>query len=213
MKKLNKTSIIIAASFLAAFIVFTVLVCTVDVSEIGYVRTRVGFSHINARFHELTGVHMSLYYATDALSLLPIGVVVAYAALGLAQWVRRRRLPLVDRSILLLGALFAVLAALFAVLEMLAVNYRPILIDGVHEVSYPSSTTLLFATVMPTAAMEMRGRIRSRATGRALLFISVAVTVLVVAARCISGVHWLTDIVGGVLLSSGLVMLFSAFFL
>jgi undecaprenyl-diphosphatase len=36
-------------------------------------------------------------------------------------------------------------------------------------------------------------------------------TVFMVVSRLISGVHWLTDIIGGILLSAGLVGLYEAF--
>ena len=102
------------------------------------------------------------------------------------------------------------MAAAYALFERFAVNYRPVLIDGCLEASYPSSTTVLVLCVMPTAAMQCKARIKKAAVRRCALAVMTAFAVLMVVCRLISGVHWLTDIIGGALLSAGLVKMYSA---
>lgn len=94
--------------------------------------------------------------------------------------------------------------------EKVVINYRPVLIDGVLEVSYPSSTTMLALCVIPTAMMQLKSRIKRSAVRRVVLVILAAFAAFMVAGRLISGVRWLTDIIGGVLLSAGLVTLYAA---
>ena len=211
MKKENKIRLTIAMCCLSAFILWTTALCLVDVKPIGPQDTAVGFATLNGLFHNLTGVHMILYAVTDWLGFVPLGFVMGFALLGLMQWIKRKHILKVDRSILVLGGFYAIVMAVFFLFEILAVNYRPILIEGNLEASYPSSTTLLVMCVMPTAMMQLNARIRNKILRRSVAFLIVAFTIFMVVGRLISGVHWVTDIIGGALLSAGLVVLYDFF--
>ena len=209
MKKNNTKILSAALGALAAFALWTVLLRFVDVQPIGPDGSRVGFASINGAFHALTGVHWALYTLTDWLGLVPIGIAFGFAVLGLVQLLRRKSLLKVDRDILLLGGFYLVVLAAYVLFETVVINYRPVLIGGKLEASYPSSTTVLALCILPTAMMQLQTRIRREAVRRAVLGILAAFTVFMVAGRLISGVHWLSDIAGGVLLSAGLVMLYA----
>ena len=170
----------------------------------------VGLSTLNQVFHDFTGVHMELYRITDLLSILPIGIVMFFGALGLTQWFCRKKIMLVDFDILVLGGFYAVVAALFLFFEIFVVNYRPVLIEDILEASYPSSTTMLVMCVMPTAMMQANWRVKNSLVKNTLICLMGCFTIFMVLARMISGVHWLTDILGGALLSAGLVILYDA---
>ena len=208
--KQQKRECLRAAGLLAVFVLWTVLVCNVDVRPIGPAGSEVGFATVNKFFHDATGVNMNLYIITDWLSLIPLGIAAGFALLGLVQWIQRKKLMAVDRSILVLGGFYAVTVTVFALFEVLAVNYRPVLIDGVLEASYPSSTTMLVLCVMPTASMELCSRIRSEARKKWIRFLTGLFTVFMIGGRFASGVHWITDIVGSILLSAGLVKFYMA---
>lgn len=208
MKRESKKSFYAGAGMLAGFVLWTAAVCSVDVQAIGPQGSNVGFAGINGFFHSLTGVHWFLYTLTDWLSLIPLAVVAGFGLLGLAQWIRRKRLWKVDRSILVLGGFYLAVMGAYLFFEVFAVNYRPVLIDGMLEASYPSSTTMLLLCVMPTAIMELRGRMKNSVLKRWVTFLMAAFTVFMVMGRLISGVHWLTDIVGGILISGGLIGLY-----
>lgn len=195
----------LAAGLFAAFIVWTAAVRTVDVRPIGPQNSSVGFAALNRFFHDLTGVHMTLYTLTDRLGLVPAGICTGFGALGLVQWIRRKSLLKVDRSLLALGSFYAAVMAAYLFFERFAVNYRPVLIGGRLEASYPSSTTLLVLCVMPTAVMQLRTRIPKPALRRRICAAMTVFALFMTLARLLSGVHWLTDIVGGILLSGALV--------
>jgi undecaprenyl-diphosphatase len=153
---------------------------------------------------------MLLYILTDWLSIIPVGLVVGFALLGLLQLLRRKKLFEVDYDILVLGGFYVALIAVYVLFEMLPVNYRPLLIEGALEVSYPSSTTMLVMCIMPTAIMQLNSRIKNIRLKRVVSFILNVFTAFMVAGRLLSGVHWLSDIVGGALVSAGLVMMYKA---
>ena len=204
----NKKSLGAALSLLLAFLIWTILLCFIDKQPIGPMDTSVGFASLNSFFHGITGVHFWLYYITDWLGLIPIGFAIGFAILGLFQLIQRRSLLKVDFSILSLGVFYILVLAFFIFFENVIINFRPILINGYLEASYPSSTTLLTTCVMPTAIMQLNFRIRKR---RARNFTAISLSLFVafmVIARLISGVHWLSDIVGGLLLGGGLVMIY-----
>lgn len=200
MKKL-----FLSVSFLTAFAVWTALVVLIDVKAIGPGGSRVGFAALNGAFHSFTGVNMWLYTLTDWLSLIPVFIMMGFAVLGLVQWIGRKNILKVDFNILALGGFYIVTLFAYLFFEEIVINYRPTLINGFLEASYPSSTTLLILCVMPTALMQFNLRIKS---GILRTLVTVLITVFIifmVGGRLVSGVHWLTDIIGGVLLSAGLV--------
>lgn len=205
-----KRKISIALGLLAAFALWTLAVKTVDVQSIGPGGSVVGFATINGWFHSLTGVHMTLYTITDWLGLVPVAFGFGFAILGLVQWIRRRSICLVDRSILVLGIFYIVTLAVYLLFEEWVINYRPVLIQGFLEASYPSSTTLLVLCVMPTARLQLRCRVQNLILRRITCAAVTVFIVFMVVGRLLSGVHWLTDILGGILLASGLVMLYDA---
>lgn len=207
MKKMKKRTLV-AVCLLGMFVLWTLLVRVVDVKPIGPRGSIVGFATWNGAFHNFTGVHMWLYTLTDWLGFVPIVFAMGFALLGLKQWITRKSLKKVDYSILVLGGFYVVVMVIFVLFEKFVVNYRPVLIQGVLEASYPSSTTLLVMCVMPTAIMQLYGRIGNRRLRRWITWAIVGFTAFMVVARLISGVHWFSDIVGGVLLSAGLVMLY-----
>jgi undecaprenyl-diphosphatase len=145
---------------------------------------------------------------TDWLGLVPIAVCLGFGALGAVQLVRRRSLLRVDADLLLLGAYYIVVILCYLVFEMVPINYRPIPIDGIMEASYPSSTTLLVLSVMPTLKFQVDRRAHGPAIRGATSVFVVAFSALMVAGRLVSGVHWATDIVGSVLLAGALFMLY-----
>ena len=208
MEKKNRKLFWVGVGLLAVFVLWTVLIRFVDVEAIGPRQSSVGFATLNGYIHNLTGVNMSLYIITDWLGLVPIGVAFGFAVLGLVQWIKRKSLLKVDRSILTLGGFYIVVMAVYILFEIVVINYRPTLIDGYLEASYPSSTTILVMCVMPTAMMQLRTRIKNDLFRRCvMLTITVFITFMVIG-RLVSGVHWITDIIGGALLSTAIVLMY-----
>jgi undecaprenyl-diphosphatase len=208
MEKKNKKMLVWGASLIVAFALWTVLVRFVDVRAIGPEGSSVGFATLNGFVHELTGVNWLLYTVTDWLGLVPIAVALLFAILGLVQLIKRKSLWKVDHSILALGVFYIVVMATYVFFEMVVINYRPTLIEGYLEASYPSSTTMLVMCVMPTAAMQLNVRIKNTVVRRCVIISIITFTTFMVIGRLISGVHWITDIIGGALFSSGIDLMY-----
>ena len=207
---MKKKKLFIAIILLASFVLWTLLISLVDVKPIGPNATSVGFATLNRFFHELTGVNLQLYIITDWLGLIPIAAAFGFAILGVIQLIKRKSLWKVDFNILALGTFYIVVIIAYLFFEIFIINYRPTLINGYLEASYPSSTTMLVMSVMPTMAMQLNVRIKNIIARRCVIIAIMAFIAFMVIARLLSGVHWITDIIGGALLSAGLVILYDA---
>ena len=204
MKQNGKREIYIGIVLSVAFIVWTGLIMIVDVQPLGQNGTDIGFATWNCWFHKLIGVHMEIYVLTDWLGLVPVFVCMVFGGIGFIQLIKRRSFFRVDYDIIILGVYYIVVIAGYLVFEMFPINYRPILIEGVMEASYPSSTTLLVLSVMPTLIFQTRRRVKCLVLQKGISILTIGFSLFMVMGRLISGVHWFTDIVGGVLLSNGL---------
>lgn len=210
MKKNGKKQLITGVSFMLVFVIWTWLIQKVDVQPVGQKGTDVGFAAFNCWFHKLTGVHMGLYTITDWLGLVPVFVCIVFGGIGLWQLIKRKNLFKVDTDLIYLGIYYVIVIFGYLFFEMCPINYRPILIEGILEASYPSSTTLLILSVMPTLVLQANRRIENRYLKRIIYAFTIVFSVFMVIGRLVSGVHWFTDIMGAVFLSTGLFYLYKA---
>jgi undecaprenyl-diphosphatase len=204
MKQYSKRIFITGNIFIFAFVIWTVLIQKVDIQPIGLNRTNVGFATFNGWFHQLTEFNMTLYNITDWLGLVPLFICMVFGVIGFVQLVKRKSLLKVDFDISILGIYYVIVILCYLIFEMIPINYRPIFINGFMEASYPSSTTLLVLGVMPTLVFQAKRRIKSNKIKKIICVITILFSAFMVVGRLVSGVHWITDIVGSVLLSMGL---------
>ena len=208
MKQNKKKHLWMGIWFLLVFLLWTALIRSIDVQAAGPTGTKVGFAAFNLWFHHLTCVHMTVYTITDWLGLVPIGICLCFGAVGVIQAIKRRSLLRVDSDIILLGLYYILVILAYLVFEMVPINYRPVLIHGALEASYPSSTTLLVLSVMPTLKFQIDRRTDKSLVRNVTGIFVIAFSAFMVIGRLIAGVHWATDIIGAVFLSMGLFLLY-----
>lgn len=204
MKK--KRNIILCIVLTIASILYTVLVKVVDVKKIGPKNSSVGFSTMNNAFKNIIGSNMTIYKITEILGLLVFVICLFYACIGVYQLIKRKSLKEVDKEIYLVGAFYIIVLIIYVLFEKLEINYRPILIDGKLEASFPSSHTILALCVCTSSFIIGEKYITKYSD---IINISIFILMLLVfIGRLISGVHWLSDIIGGVIISITLIMYF-----
>ncbi len=202
MKSLKKSYAIDSVLYLLVCAAFTVAVRVVDTAPVGYNGGTVGFSFINDYFQKLFPFNQTFYTVTQLLGYFALAVAAAFGVFGIVQLIKRKSLLAVDGDIIALGVFYVLVLITYAVFTKIPVNYRPVVIDAAQglETSFPSSHTMLAVCVFITAGMQIRKRIKGR-LGAVLSVICAVLTVFMIVGRIISGVHWFTDILGGILYS------------
>lgn len=198
-----------AGVLLAAFVLFTIAVAAVDVQPIGPAGSAVGFATVNGFMFDRIGVHLVWHQITNWLGVTALCPVFVFAMMGLYQLIRRNDIRKVDRRLIALGAFYALLTVCYLLFEVIEINCRPIILNKELEASYPSSHVMLVICVVVTAAMQLRSLLPGRKQlRRAVGMIAWVISAVTVVGRMLSGVHWFTDIVGGVLASTAMIALY-----
>lgn len=204
---MKKKNIIISVILTIVSIVYTLLVKNVDIKAIGPNNTSVGFGSINGLFKDLIGSHMAIYKISELLGLILLLLVAIYGCIGLYQLIKRKSLFKVDKEIIKLGCFYALMLVVYIVFEKVFINYRPVLMDGELEFSYPSSHTML-ALCVGLSSLIVSKRYFNKKYIKTINLITVILMCLVLLTRIISGVHWFSDILGGVIISFTLLSYF-----
>jgi undecaprenyl-diphosphatase len=147
---------------------------------------------------------MLLYKIAEILGLVIILIALCYAALGFYQLIKRKSIFKVDRELIVLGLTYLLMLIEYLLFEMIIINYRPILMDGELEASYPSSHTILALCICFSSLITSKKYFNKKYI-KQINIITVVLTGLVLLLRTISGVHWISDIIGGIIISLTLV--------
>lgn len=207
MKK-SKINFLISAILLILFVVLTVGILKFDVQPIGPQGSEIGFASINGAINQWFGQSDSWDTVTDLISAVGFLFLGLIGLIGLLQWVKRKNLWKVDKEILILAAFYVLFAVVYVLFEKMPINYRPILEEGLLEPSYPSTHTMMVIWMLGSSAMVFNGLIRNRGIKLAVGFISIVLMLLTAVGRLAAGVHWFTDVFGGILLASTLLMFY-----
>ncbi len=209
MDKLKKNlDIVLGVGLLVLFIVFTLIVRFVGLEAVGPLGSYVGLGKLNGAFSNWVGVNMTLYTITDWLGLLAFGIMLVFAGIGVVQWIRRKSLLKVDSEILALGIFYILVLLSYLFFEFVVINRRPVLIDGILETSYPSSTTMLAITTCISSIFPVNKLFKNKKISLVVTICLIAFATFMVVGRVIAGVHWLTDILGGAILSTALIFIY-----
>ena len=208
MDNKNGRNIVLTALLFVVFIAFTVLVCKVDVAAIGPLDSSVGCAKINGAVAKLLPYNELFYKITKYLGYLAILICAAFAVKGCMEFLQKKSLRKVDPRLVILGIYYVVVIVFYVTFNKVVVNYRPVLEDGALEASYPSSHTMLAVCVFLSTIVHISLGKSSDGTKKAVKVLMYILTAVMVVGRLISGVHWFTDIVGGVLHSAALFMMY-----
>ena len=204
LTKKKKQILTIIILFLVC-IIYTVLVKFYDTNAIGPKNTIVGFSALNALFSNLTGYNEFFYKLTEYLGFVPFVIVGFYGVTGLLQLIKRKNLLKVDKRLLFLGGFYLVVLLIYVFFEHVIINYRPFLIDNELEASYPSSHTMLALCVCLSSLLINKYYIKNKKVLKGINIAIVILMFILVIGRVLSGAHWITDIIGGIIISAFLV--------
>lgn len=207
MTKVEKTNYITAGVLFALFIIFTIIIATVDVQSIGPNESLVGLASINGSIFTKLGTSDIWGKVTDIICVIAVITAIPFAILGIIQLIKEKRIKSVDPKIIMLGIFYVVVIVVYIIFEVLVINYRPVLVDGVLEASYPSSHTMIVICFLSSTILLINKLIINNKIIIATDVVGIALMIIAVVGRLLSGVHWFTDIIGSVLISTALTML------
>lgn len=217
MKTRIKLILMIIAGICSA--VWLAIVKTVDVGIVGPRDCKVGLSLINSSFHDLWHYDDALKYnklwynVTQYLGYLALGCAAILGLIGLVQLIKRKNLWKVDKCIIAAGVLYIITIGLYVFFELVVINYRPIIMpdDTEPAASFPSSHTMLVIVVLGSIMILLKNYVKKTVVRMSLQFLCLIVIVTMVLGRFICGVHWFSDIIGGMLLGMFLLAGYSIF--
>lgn len=208
MKNQNIKKIVLPVVLLGLSVIFTICVTKFDVQPVGPEASLIGFATFNMAIHSSVGTDLMWYTITDWLGLVPVFFAFGLAILGLCQLIKRKSLFRVDKKLLLMGVFYLIIIGIYIFFEKHIINYRPVLIYKNLEASYPSSHTMITIFIMGTGIIFLHDYIKSKKLYCIICMLMISVILVTVVGRFISGVHWTTDIIGGLLISTGLISLY-----
>ena len=201
----KKRNFFISTILILLAVVFTIFVKVVDVKPIGVNESSIGVASFNQVVFKTIGVNMIWYHITDWLGLVPIFIAMIYAFIGFIQLIKRKNIFNVDKEIMILGLFYIVVISLYIFFEKFIVNYRPILMNGFLEASYPSSHTLMTICLCGSSIIVNR-KLFNNKIAKFVNILSLVIVLITVIGRLLSGVHWFTDIIGGIFIGVALLM-------
>ena len=210
---MRKKSLIQFVAVTLIAVVFTVLVKIVDVGFVSSTGSLVGFSSVNIPFSQKFGFNPIFYKVSEVLGYLIFLVIAVFAFIGCYQLIKRKSLMKVDKDLYALAITYVFTFALYIFFDkVLVINLRPIIMAGesIEEPSFPSSHTLLDVSVLGTAISEC-GKIRKKSFRVSLVIVLAILMGATVLSRLFSGVHWVTDIVAGILWGEVMMTLYQLF--
>ena len=202
----KKKNILISIILIIISILFTILVKIIDVQPIGVNETSIGFSTINKFIFNKIGTNLLWYHITDYLGIITIFIALTYTIVGFIQLIKRKNIFKIDKEILILGLFYIIVILLYIFFEKFIINYRPILIDNHIEPSYPSSHILMTLCICGSSIIINKKLYQNKFT-KIMNILSIIIIILTIIGRLISGVHWFTDIIGGIIISTSLLMI------
>jgi undecaprenyl-diphosphatase len=209
MKKVNKKSLYITIGLFAAFMIYTIMTMFVDVRPIGPEGSSVGFAAANGPVHDALPYNETFDKITDIIMYLSFLTVFVWGLVGVLQLVKKKSLKEVDSRLYVLLLFYAITVIIYVFFDKVPINYRPVILDEGLEPSYPSTHNLMTLaffgfTIVNLKIMDVKKQLSG------ILTIGLGILcVLMPILRLMAGVHWLTDIIGGIILSIALVMAYN----
>ncbi len=205
LNKKRDVCYVVSLACFACFAILAAVLLAVDVQTAAN-GGKIGLGTINLAFGAAVGFSDGWYEVSEILGYLTIAVAGANAVVAVVALIRSKSLKGVRDEYIASCVLYVVVVVAYVVFDAFAINYRPTsLAGGELEPSFPSSHVLLALTVHGAEIVILARLVKAERIKIALIAVEGAFALTIVVARTLSGVHWLTDIIGAAILSAAIV--------
>lgn len=193
------------------FLVFTILVKTVDVTyihDIGY----LGFYNVNSSINsKIQAMNTSLYdKLSDVIMIISFVGVAIFAVIGIVQLIKRKSFKQVDPILYILLGLYVLVAAMYLTFSLMKINFSPLSTKENLKDSYPSSHVFISITLFVSGVMTATKYVNMGKWMNVIGYAgAILLSILSAVTRMFSGQHYFTDIIGAILLA---IFLISAYY-
>ena len=202
----------LSIAFFAAFVLWTILVKTVDVGEY-YNGTKLGFYHLNYKFGDLVtefGKYEFMRTVSDILLYVSFGYVGILVVIGVIQIIKYKSFKKINPIFFFLAGAYVLVVILYGFFELVHVNYAPDSLAENLKASYPSTHVFVGGCFyLLNSYVLLKFLWVKDDLFKTLIHLStVILTCLLVLTRLLAVKHWLTDIIGSVILMLAVYFLF-----
>ena len=185
----------------------------VPIGDLGSINLRALNNGFRGLFgYEQGGYFRSLYLITEGLGVVSILACLFWTGMGIKDLIKYRDINDVDKSIFATWLLYVLALIVWRVTLKISVSYAPV---SVHPksalvVSFPCGNTFLIIISM-CSSIYLIGYFleEKKKLVLALRVACIAILALGIIFRTVSGVNWLTDILGAIGFAVPAVVLYS----
>ena len=134
---------------------------------------------------------------TNIILLTSFAIFTVFGILGLCQWHKSKSLKKVDKELLLAIIPFSLMLVTYVIFDKFFIlNTRP---NGSGEPSFPSTHTMVVATIFFITAIILPKYIKSKTACAILDSMMLILLILVCVGRVLANMHWVSDVIGGLI--------------
>lgn len=212
MKK-EAINFILAIVFLVLSAGFIYGCKNINVDKVGPNKVEVGYSSINEKVFNKLGKNDKYDKISDYLLYEAMATVGIFGVIGLYQLIRRKSLLKIDGDIWMLAWYYVLVVAVYVGFDKLSINLRPILTEKGAEPSFPSSHTLITFCFLGVTMIQASDRVRKKALRWFINIVCIGSMLAMPILRLLAGMHWFSDVVGGIIIGHVFVLAYKAFYL
>ena len=183
---------------LIIILVFIVLLKKVNVGTNG--DKNIGLSKINLAIYNSLGTNKIMDIISTIILAMAGALALFFVVIGIIEVVKRKKLEMLDNSIKALALVYVITGWIYLIFDyILVINYRPTTECISSSPSFPSTHTMLILMIFLTGITVLEGLIKNK---KLLYFVEIGfglLGILAIVTRMLSGKHWFTDIIAGIL--------------
>lgn len=176
-------------------LIFTILVSFVDVKIFNVTNTKIGLYSLNKIFlvNSINSNYINII--SNGIFLICLLVIILMLLLITFEYFKTKK---INKNNLNFFIHFLIMVLIWIIFDkILIINYRPILINGNIEGSYPSTHVMVSTFVLLFLSDQLKKIFKN---DKIFYIISIGLIIIQSISRILLTMHWFTDIIGGLLI-------------